>query len=752
MGIDSIQLVTESMGAVNDKYPDVPPSAQADPASRTHWPPRSQRLLGELRALCGDWLHQPLLRSLDHFDVRLRQQEEHVRSHLDQNRYQATRQLLSSEYHTFEQRFIACIDQAFDRLGQPGPRVADAKPALSLVDPAQHELTTSIDQLVARNEARGGAQLLDLGYRLAALIAAPPLVGDAVPIGPRAMARAFCEASKALNLPSQHALLLLQSLESSLILELTALHELANAHLQAAGILQCLRPFALPRSESRRERAAEPRRPATPAPPTSEAPAQPSALPDKPLAPLERPSATARGNLSTNGTVSNAELQAALSALQEHLIQADEQARLALHDPRHLREELLIQLSVGRSGDAACATLTTEQDDALEMIVRLFAQIAQQLPQNHEAQSLLSDLQLPMLRAAVDDHGFFDQHEHPARKLLGKITEIARDWLDDARGETDLTLQSKLGQLVSRAGLEPPSANLYVSLLDDIEQYLAQLQRKTQLAERRQVEAMQGLERLEQARHRITELLATRFAPSSPQHWRLGRLDRAWSDVLALTLLRHGEHSEVFDTRLVVTDQLLGALPLGDRHKLLHEVATGLRQIGVHGDKGTQVAQRLIDLRQARPGGDTGDSCDNTTADGSPDRTQPPTGQGIRSGHSAMGDGASVEPSPEVLRVHRHLRSLPAGVWFEFIDPSGKYGKRRRLVWYSPLTGHSLFVTRSGQRAEEFDQLQLAHEISCGHIREVANGQEEDVLDHAWRMASEELTRPRHPPTPGTGS
>lgn len=742
------------MGAVNDKYPNLPPSGHADLASRPHWPPRSQRLLGELRALCGDWLHKPLLRSLDHFDVCLHQQEERVRSHLDQNRYQATRRLLSSEYQTFEQRFIASIDQAFDRLGQPEPRVADAKPALSLLDPAQHELTTSIDQLVARNEARGGAQLLDLGYRLAALIAAPPLEGDAVPIGPRAMARAFCEASKALNLPSQHALLLLQSLESSLILELTGLHELANAHLKAAGILPCLRPFALPRSEPRRERAAEPGRPATPAAPTGEAPAQPSALPNKPLAPQEPPSAPARGSLSTSGTVSSAELQAALSALQEHLVQADEQARLALHDPRHLREELLIQLSVGHSGDAACATLTTEQDDALEMIVRLFAQIAQQLPQNHEAQSLLRDLQLPMLRAAVDDHGFFEQHEHPARKLLGKVTEIARDWLDDARGETDLTLHSKLDQLVSRAGQETPSADLYVSLLDDIEQYLAQLQHKTQLAERRQVEAMQGLERLEQARHRTTELLATRFAPSSPQHWRLGQLDRAWSDVLALTLLRHGEQSEIFDTRLVITDQLLGALPLGDRNKLLDEVETGLRQIGVHGDKATQVAQRLIDVRQARPGRDPGDSSDSTAAggDGSPDRPPPATGQGTRSDGRETGDSASVEPSPDVLRVHRHLRSLPTGVWFEFVDPSGKHGKRRRLVWYSPLTGHSLFVTRSGQRAEEFDQLQLAHEIACGHIREVANGQEEDVLDHAWRIAAEELARPRLPPAPGTGS
>ncbi len=732
---------------MSDKHPNPSPSGQPVGQPDDHWPPRTQRLLGELRALCGNWLHKPLLRSLDHFDMCLHQQAASARSHLEQTRYQATRQ-------TFDQRFIASIDQAFDRLGQPTPEpVAEAKLTLSLVDPTEHELTTSLDQLVTRSEVRSGAQLLELGYRLAALIAVAPLEGDALPIGPQAMAKAFCDASKTLNLSSQHELLLLQSLEGRLFEELPLLHELANAHLQADGILLYLRPFALPRTTPRRERAPEPNLSTTPALPTSKVPTQLSAMPDKTPDPSGRPSVPARGHISTSNTVGSAELQAALVALQEHLVLADEQDRLALRDPQHLREELLIQLNVGRSSDVARAILTTEQDNAVEMIVRLFAQIAQQLPQNHEAQSLLANLQLPMLRAALNDHRFFEQHEHPARKWLGKITEIARDWLDDSHDEIDRTLRTKLGQLVNRAGREPPSAGLYASLLNDIEQYLEQLQHKTQLAERRQVEAMQGLERLEQARHRTAELLSTRFAPSSPQHLRLGQLDSAWSGVLALTLLRHGEKSEVFGARLIVTDQLLGALPVGDRRKLRDEVDAGLRQIGLHGDKAAQVAQKLIDARHAKHGGDSSDAASSTRAgqDESSQRLHRVPSENSSTGGSAMRDSASVEPSPEVLRIHRHLRSLPAGIWFEFIDPSGQHGKRLRLVWYSPLTGHSLFVTRAGQRAEEFDQLQLAHEITCGHIRELASDHDEDVLDHAWHIVAEELAQPHRPLAPGTG-
>lgn len=728
---------------MNDKYVTSQPPDHADPSGQVlaHWPPRTQRLLGELR---GNWLHKPLLRSLDHFDMCLHQQAE--RSQLDQTHFQATRQLLMLEPQTFNECFIASIDQAFDRLGQPAAEpVTGAGQALSLVDPTEHELTTLLDQLIARSEARGGAQLLELGYRLAALITAAPLGGAAVPIGPQAMARAFCDASKTLQLPSQHELLLLQSLESSLIQELTSLHELANAHLQADGILPYLRPFALPRTTPRRARAAEQAPSPTAAQPSSEQPAaEVPAMPDHPLGPPAQASTLPRVSLPA----SNTELQLALATLQEYLVQADEPSRCALLDPQHLREELLIQLNAGRSGDAVHAMLGTEQDDALEMIARLFGQIAQQLPKSREAQTLLGNLQLPMLRVALNDQRFFEQHEHPARKMLGRVAEIARDWLDDANGETDCTLRTKLGELIERAGREPPGASLYISLLNDIEQYLTQLQHKTQLAERRQVEAMQGLERLEQARHRTAELLSMRFAPSSPQYRRLGQLERAWSDVLALTLLRHGEQSEVFDTRLVVTDQLLGALPVGDRSKLRHEVDAGLRQIGLHGDEAAQVAQRLIDARHAKPGRDTSAADAPGSApsgrEGSPGRRPPVAG--------GTSDNASVEPSLEVLRIHQHLRSLPAGVWFEFVDPAGEHGKRRRLVWYSPLTGHSLFVTRNGQRAEEFGQLQLAQEISCGHIREVAIAHDENMLDHAWRIVAKELAHPRHPVAPGAGS
>ena len=166
-------------------------------------------------------------------------------------------------------------------------------------------------------------------------------------------------------------------------------------------------------------------------------------------------------NLPIGGNaVTPEQLQIALAALQEHLSQADERTRLDVNRPQRLREELPIQLNLGHPVPATRVSLSAAQDDTFELIVRLFSQIAQQLSQSGAAQSLLFDLQLPMLCVALTDHGFFDHLEHPARKVLGGIAEIAGDWLDAAGGAIEHSLRTKFGLLVERAGREPPSTAL----------------------------------------------------------------------------------------------------------------------------------------------------------------------------------------------------------------------------------------------------------------------------------------------------
>ena len=574
--------------------------------ARQSWSPRARRLIDASCTLCADWLRAPLERCLEAFDQSLYRQAERSRNHLEQQRCFDSRTLLDRQRATFAQGFIENLGDSFARLDEP-ELPADDTPLqpLALLDRTEHELTTALDKLAARGEAHNGLVLSELGYRFAVLVAMPPLEGAALPPSPANLARALHAASEPMQLPIEHRLLLLQVFEQTVTSTLGKLYETLNAHLLGDGILPQLRTFSTARAGpahggGRAIPASEPA-PARETPVVAPAPSTPGAGGNEPIAILETlRDLLARGRTRGSGTVGPGrvatadELQVALGALQQHLVQVTDKASRELRSAQRLREELLLQLNADKPAGAEPTQLSAEQDDTVELVAMLFEQLGRQLHQGPHASALLGDLQLPMLRLAVADHDFFDQREHPGRRLLGTVAEAANDWLDGPDGETDGPLLARLEQLVERARREPPSAGLYTTLLADIEHHLAQLNRKARTTERRHVEAMQGREKLDQARHRAGELMNERFATAQPRGLLRALLERAWSDVLALTLLRHGEDSETFAWRLRITDQLLGQLPVDDPGQLRREVETGLQQIGMHAEEAEQVAQRLI--------------------------------------------------------------------------------------------------------------------------------------------------------------
>ncbi|HJW06723.1 MAG TPA: DUF1631 family protein [Rhodanobacter sp.] len=725
------------------------------------WPARAQRLLEASCHQCVEGLQEPLRRCLSEFEKQLFAQAERAHHAADQQDCFSSRQRVLQGRAAYTQRFVLRIGSAFNDIdsARPAPAVAGPKPwqTLALVDPDEQEVSMSLEQLGARGEVRHAGVLYELGHRLAVLIGAPPLEGLALPLGPYALAHACHEAAAELELPLPHQLLLLQHFDQWVIQALAPMYDVVNAHLQGDGILPQLRSIPIPRHIGKRSRPAG----GTDAAAAGEAAAAPAGSGGGSGAPIEvleslrdllarqRAGQSGRHGEAAGRAASEQELQSALGALQQHLAQVTDQAGRELRSAARLREELLAQLNAGKPGDAPRTRLSDEQGDKVELVARLFEQLGQQLQHGGSAHQLLGELQLPVLRMAVTDRGFFEQREHPARRLLDTVTAAANDWLDGSDDESNRPLASKLEQLVARASREPPSAGLYTTLLADIEHHLALLTRKAQAAERRHVEAAQGRERLDQARHRAGELMAERFALSPPRGLLRALLDRAWSDVLALTLLRHGEDSEAFGMQLAITDQLLGRLPVGDRRQLQAEVEAGLQQIGMHAEEAVQVAQRLLGAGGPDPVGELPSATDLALR---------------LKQHQRLGElqsapppepvpappAAAPEPSPRERDIEQHLRQLPFGSWFEFVDPASGRIARRKLAWYSPVSGHCLLVSRRGQRGEEMSLTQLAREVASGRACEVP-AQPESLLDRAWRSLTGSLrqaTAPRRPTPP----
>ncbi|EIM03631.1 DUF1631 domain-containing protein [Rhodanobacter denitrificans] len=747
-------------------------SPQGGRVGNARWPARTQRLLEASYHHCVEGLQEPLRRCLGEFEKQLFALAERAHHAGEQQDCFASRQHVLQGRTAYTQRFMERLGSVFNDIDRASaaPPATHPKPwqALTLVDPGEQEVSMALEQLGARGEVRHASVLYELGHRLAVLVGAPPLEGQALPLGPYALARACHEASAELELPLPHQLLLLQHFDQWVLQALAPLYDIINAQLQGDGILPQLRSIPIPRHVGKRARpatagssgaAGEPAATGTATAHAGGAGAGPTGGSGAPIEVLEslrdllarqRASQSGISGQAVGRAASEQELQSALGALQQHLAQVTDQAGRELRSAARLREELLAQLNVGKPGDAPRTQLSDEQGDKVELVARLFEQLGQQLQQGGNAHQLLGSLQLPVLRMAVADRGFFEKREHPARRLLDTVTAAANDWLDGSDDESNRPLATKLEQLVSRASQEPPSAGLYTTLLADIEHHLALLTRKAQAAERRHVEAAQGRERLDQARHRAGELMAERFAQSPPRGLLRALLDRAWSDVLALTLLRHGEDSEAFGMQLAITDQLLGRLPVGDRLQLQAEVESGLQQIGMHVEEAVQVAQRLLGAGKPDPAVELPSATDLALRLKQHQRLGQLQSTPQHEPAAAAQPDPAPAPSPRERSIEQHLRELPFGSWFEFVDPGTGTIARRKLAWHSPMSGRCLLVSRRGQRGEEMSLAQLAHEVASGRACEVP-AQPESLLDRAWRSLTGSLrqtTASRHPTPP----
>jgi hypothetical protein len=737
-------------------------------------PLRARNLIQTACQLVDHWAERSLNACLDDLDKRLFEQAEQARSQLEQQRYFDSRGLLEHGRTAFVQTFASKLRAGFEHLGAPidEPLHKHGDASLSLLDWDEHELNAALDSLVARAEAQNLPILSELAYRLAVLVAAPPLEAEHSPLSPQRLTRILRASSEPLNLPLEHRILLVKMFESSSGRTLALLYESINAALLADGVLPHLHAFTAARI-AHGPMAAGPSASATKAAVGSGAHDGETMAVLKTLRDLlaqQRLAAPAPLPDSRGRPATPEELQTALGALQQQLSQVTDRTSRELRSMQRMQEELLLQLNQGLPPGAARMRLSPEQGDTIELMSMLFEQLVQQMQQSSDARVLLGNLQLPLLRLAVSDHEFFDQQQHPARQWLGKLADIMETWLTEPSGELDQALLARLRPLVARAQQEPPSARLYASLLADIEHQLAPMIRKAQVAERHHVEAMQGRERMEQARRRADALMAERFAIAPPHGLLRTLLERAWTDVLALTLLRHDEHSEAFVHQLRVTDQLLGQFPINDPQELRKEVEASLQQIGMHKDEAEQVAQRLIpapvpDEPETAKVGDANPpatiAADPVGEVLPPHVVDPPstTDLAIRlKQHQRLGEHHSSEPhaahgtpTPALglreARIHNHLRQLPFGTWFEFTDPASGKATRYKLAWFSPVSGNSLFVNRRGQRGDVMNLMELARAIAEGRVRELPS-QEESLLERAWHALADRLHHAATPPRP----
>ncbi|HVB83409.1 MAG TPA: DUF1631 domain-containing protein [Rhodanobacteraceae bacterium] len=742
-----------------------PPLGLPTLADRGDLSPRVRQLLEELMAMASARLEPALRAVLSDLEQQLFKLAEQSHNNTEQQRCFESLREVKRGRADLTPRFVASLEEhlaRFDRAPVPAAKAApDAE--LELLPAQQLEDHLAIAEMSSRAEVRASAALFELGHRFGVLAGAPVFEVEQLPLGPRALGASLSRALDQLDLPPEHRQLAYRLFERRVLTTIGGFYDAVNEHLVTRRILPHLRVYVARRSAE----PAPASRPATTAGETGAATAAgtrgggtgrdsgSAAATGRGYASDDEgdEAGVGNGNLFTTmrdllaqrrsvlglpaeesgegRAAAPDELQAALSTLQTRPVApVMVGGKPALRSVQHLRQDMLAQLRQ-MSTDGRAPRLAGEQRDTVELVSMLFDHLGQELRMGGAAQQLLTKLQVPLLRVALSDTGFFTRRSHPARRLLSTITETAAYWVDSADGEADPGLVEKMQLLVDRVSGEfNGDVGLFGSLLEDLERHMSTLARKADMVERRHVEAAQGRERLDVARERAGSVIAERMLGTRPTSLVRTLLEQAWTDVLALTLLRQGEHSDVFRRRVAVADQLLRRDPKADTEALRQEVEQGLSQVGLHLPDAGQIARKVLD----QPVVDFQGEPVTQTELAMKLKQRQRLGNEETAAAASAAAAARREAVPlttEEQRMLERLKTVPFGTWFEFVQNQQGAVVRRKLAWFSPLTGRCLFVNQRGQRSDERNLEQLARDVVRGQVRLVVT-QQDSLIDRAW--------------------
>ncbi len=748
-----------------ERQRDPAPSISAGVAAL---PQRARQLWSDMFTVCDTHLQRHIQTVLDAAcDELFRLADQSFNSTEQQSLLESKREIQRARARVAP-RVLSKIDQTrapeANAIAAASTDSAEAFNALELVDPQQFEESVLLDDIAARLNSRSSMPLFELGYRVAVLQASPMLNADELPFGPRAITLAFREATAELDLPSRDRQLLFRMLEQQMGPVLRTMYEDINTRLVQQRILPDLQG-AMPR---RTDSASAPR--TRPAPAAAAAADDADADADARDQPPSKPAAGAPSTAGPGasqlapGEQEHASCTAAFSVLSDLLAKQREalgsqsstsapqvpethvldalkdlqvktptarmvDGRAMPRSMKDLRQELMAQLSEFGSAGAP-PQLSPQQHDTIDLVSMLFEHLGHDLQTGGSTQSLLARLQVPVLRAAMVDHNFFSRHEHPARRLLNSLIETADQWLD--QGEPDPALSKRLRALTHRVVNEYDGDNgVFDDVRRDIDEYVETIAHRAKMAEKRHVEAARGRERLEMARSRARQLIDERIAGGVAPELVNTMLEQAWTDVLSLTILRSGERSDAFRRRMRVTDQLLRFTAReasdAERTELRAEIASGLDQVGIHGDEATHLATRVAPDASAQT-----EPSDASADDDALTRRLRQRRAVTRTTQQPVSRSPGSKPlnKDEQAALDRLLQ-LPFGSILMVTKADG-HRVRQKLAWYSPRTGRCLMLNQRGSRCDETSINALARNVANGRTR-LPGDAPEPLLDRAWK-------------------
>lgn len=667
-------------------------------------------------------LRQGLQALFDNADDTLFEMADKAASNSEQNFLFEAMRDLRLKRKSIERGYLDCFYDAFMRIGQGEPLPGAVpggfdRPALLSSDAL--ERTVAVDAMVNRVLARDGLALDQLTLRLSALTG-QSLVVQVNPLAPAMLCGYFLQAGRNLGVGIKVKLVILKLFERYVLHDADQLYGEANHLLLATGVLPELKPVPRRRAQDRSApRSEDINKQALCGTQNAELDASEQAV----FASLQNLLARVRGRVAPRleactpmQPISTRDLLRLLSHLQHFVPPAAEVDDFDLHQQL---EQLLTRVSV-KSGTYRKVEVVDE--DVINLIAMLFDFIHGDSNLPHSLRTLIGRMQIPVLKVAVLDKRFFSRSSHPARRLLNEIATAAMGWdaSDDCQRDALYVRVEKIVQRLLNDFTDDPV--IFADLLAEFLVFNSDERRRNELLEQRTRDAEEGRARTQLARQRVQQELNRRLLGRTLPRFVVRLLEEAWSQVLLLACLKHGDTSGPWLKALETMDELIWSVELPsepqERFRLL-EVVPGLLKALRDGlasaafdpfatsEFFAQLEALHVQVFETRFAGvePVSEATERVLV---LEEIVLPSPEQASPVHSPV---HLSDEDPALLQVQR----LRIGNWLE-LDEDGDV-QRCKLIAQIDSTDTLIFVNRTGLKVREYSPMALAVALRRGDVR-----------------------------------
>ena len=667
----------------------------------------------QVRDKAAQQLQQGLQELFDNADDTLFEMADKARSTVDHHIFFEAMRDLRLKRKNFERVFMEQLFAAFANLGQAGRGDLHLVPVVSYetvpgTSADDLERAVALEAMLSRVRHRDGLALGQLSARLSELLGRR-LDDHENPLGPALLCGFFLQAGRSLGVEIRVKLIMLKLFEKYVLSDADLLYAEANQLLVATGVLPELK--AVP---SRRlgERANREQHHANQ--PIAELPLDESG--QQAFSALQKLLVAVRGSVAPTleasaepQPIDTRDLLRLLSHLQQYVPEPEAEDDFDLRN--HL-EQLLTRVSV-KSGKSR--VVEDADEDVINLVALLFEFMLDDGSVPDAFKGLIARLQIPLLKVAVLDKSLFSCANHPARRLLNEIASAVIGWgpQDDPRDTLYVRIEQVVQRLLNEFVEDP---EIFSQVLTQFSAFAADERRRSELLERHTRDAARERLQLEAARERVAHVLNRRLLGQVLPQFVVQFLQQAWSQVLVVTALKHGEQSLQWQAALRTMDELISSVGLREGTEagryLLEQLPGLLKALrdGLAGAAFDPFSTREFFLRlqavHVQP-------FEGEGADALVEVHEPVTlGPGLRVAvESLPGDDADLLKAQQ-LRI---------GVWVAF-QQDQVTTLRCKLTAIMPPANTYVFVSRTGLKALEKSAEQLAVAFKCGALRVLDDG------------------------------